>query len=220
MNFLNIKKLLKMGVISPKKKALINYFRISNSCGENYDINAIIDFKNDDNIYDSEEFEMLTSPSGKDNIEVDKWNNIISLIVRIDIVAEKYYYQTTSEIFFDTISTSIKQQHLHIHDYYFNYLFNTFSVLLLNQIFFNVIKLESPNLLSNIPLIEKYVHEDVCFLFIDEYIFKKSEVIKRAREPVNQITNIMKEYEFISENLMKSFIDKADNLILKSFGLT
>ncbi len=68
-------------------------------------------------------------------------------------------------------------------------------------------------------MIEKTVIKDACYLFRKEYQLKKSEVIKNARGPVDEIINIMKEYEFISENLMKSFINKADNHILKSFEL-
>lgn len=216
MDFL---KLIKIGNIPPKKKALINYFRICNSMGENYDYSSVVNFQKEDDIFDSEEFQILTSPSGKDDEEMNKWNNIISLMLRIDIVAEKYYYQTISGIYFDIKYVNKKLHNFYIRNCYFNFLFNTFTALLINQIFYDLIKLESAKLLQNIPIIEKTINKDVCFLFRSEYLTKKLEVIKSARGPVDEIINIMKEYEFISENLMKSFIDKADNQILKSFEL-
>ena len=216
MDFL---KLIKIGNIPPKKKVLINYFRVGNSIGENYDYSSIVNFKKEDDIFDSEEFELMTSPSGKDNEEMDKWNNIISLMLRIDIVAEKYYYQTISEIYIDLKYDNRKIHFFYIRNCYFNFLFNTFTVLIMNQIFYDLVKLESPKLLQNIPVIEKTIIKDACYLFRKEYQLKKSEVIKSARGPIDEIINIMKEYEFISENLMKSFIDKADNQILKSFQL-
>ncbi|MFA5770655.1 MAG: hypothetical protein WC894_04150 [Patescibacteria group bacterium] len=212
-------KLIKIGNIPPKKKVLINYFRICNSMGENYDYSSVVNFQKEDDIFDSEEFQLLTSPSGKDNVEMDKWNNIISLMLRIDIVAEKYYYQTISEIYLDLKFNYRKLHFFYIRNCYFNYIFNTFTVLLINQIFYDLIKVESPELLRNIPVIEKTINKDTCFLFRNEYLTKKSEVIKNARGPVDEIINIMKEYEFISENLMKNFIDKVDNQILKSFEL-
>lgn len=213
-------KLIKIGNIPPKKKVLINYFRICNSMGENYDYSSVVNFQKEDDIFDSEEFQLLTSPSGKDNVEMDKWNNIISLMLRIDIVAEKYYYQTISGIYFDTKYANLKLHFFYIRNCYFNYLFNTFTVILLNQIFYGLIKLESFDLLKNIPLIEKAIFKEACFLFKNEYLTKKSEVIKSARVVVDEVVDIMKEFEFIPENLIKSFIDKVDNQILKSFKLT
>ena len=142
MDFL---KLIKIGYIP---KVLINYFRVGNSIGENYDYSSIVNFKKEDDIFDSEEFELMTSPSGKDNEEKDKWNNIISLMLRIDIVAEKYYYQTISEIYLDLKYDNRKIHFFYIRNCYFNFLFNTFTVLIMNQIFYDLVKLESPKLLK------------------------------------------------------------------------
>lgn len=216
MNFL---KFIKIGNIPPKKKVLINYFRICNSMGENYDYSSVVNFQKEDDIFDSEEFQLLTSPSSKDNKEMDKWNNVISLMLRIDIVAEKYYYQTISGIYLDLKFDNRKPHFFYIRNCYFNFLYSTFTVLLINQIFYDLIKVESPELLRNIPVIEKTINRDTCFLFRKEYLIQKSEIIKNARGPVDEMIDIMKEYEFISENLMKSFIDKADKHILTSFEL-
>ncbi len=214
-------KLFNIVNITPKRRAILNYLRVQ-YLTEKHDenIKQIINSQEGLDTFSYDEYELLVSNKNeKERKEVDEWNNIISMTLNMDISAQKYFYQTVSLIFFSPL-LSAKSRLFLIRYYYNNFLSTTFSVCLLNQIFFEQIELRSPALLDEVLILEKEAQINNCLLFRYEYLNNKKNIIKDAKEPVEEIIDIIKDYEFISSGLFNSFVDKTDQFFIRSLGLS
>lgn len=210
---MDTKTLIMNSDISPKKIALIRYFRIVDLVEKSGgDVTKAIKLKVSHDIFSYEESKILLS-KGKENIKV--WNHIISVLLNTDTMAEKYYFQTVAGIFMNYFFENKDEQILYVRQSYFNYLCKAFSVALLNKIFYDLIDIQSPKFLITISDLEKKAKSDCCYLFRKEYFIRKKEIIKNARELIDEVANDVKSYEYISASLIDSFIDKTDQVFMK-----
>lgn len=211
---MDIQSLIQSADISPKQVALIKYFKIVELAKKyDNDVDKVMEIIDKEDIFSSTESRALASKNKKEDVRV--WSSKISMLLNLDTIAEKYYYQTVSLIYTKRFFENANEQNELIHKCYFQYISKAFSVVTLNQLFYDLIEIQSPLYLVTISEFEQESINNCCYLFRREYQVGKDEIIKKARILIEEVAKNVERHEYISERQIDKFLNKSDQVFIK-----
>lgn len=215
---MNLSRFLKRANLTSKEIALIDYFRTDGSVDKyNGDFSRLINAKEGYDVFSYEEIEELLSVR-ETRDAVNYWRNIISFILNVDLIGQKYFYQMVSIVHRPNIFENKEKQLITIRKSYFKFIENTFLAMTLNRIFKGLIEIESPLLLIEIPFVEKEP-SDYCLLLKSEYLSKVDTLADKTKKTFIELTQFVKGEEYFSPSFISSAIKSTDEMFKKSYRL-
>ena len=214
---MDIQALIQRADISPKQAALMKYFKVVDLVKKyDNDVDKVMERIDKEGIFSYAELRVLAKKNKTEDLRV--WSSKISMLLNLDTIAEKYYYQTISLIYTKRFFENANEQNELIHKCYFQYLSKAFSVVTLNQLFYDLIEIQSPLYLVTISEFEQESINNCCYLFRIEYQMRKDEIIKKARRLIEEVADNVARHEYISERQIDKFLDKSDQVFIKLLG--
>ena len=214
---MDIQALIQSADISPKQAALMKYFKVVDLVKKyDNDVDKVMERIDKEGIFSYAELRVLAKKNKTEDLRV--WSSKISMLLNLDTIAEKYYYQTISLIYTKRFFENANEQNELIHKCYFQYLSKAFSVVTLNQLFYDLIEIQSPLYLVTISEFEQESINNCCYLFRIEYQMRKDEIIKKARRLIEEVADNVARHEYISERQIDKFLDKSDQVFIKLLG--
>lgn len=215
---MNLTNFFKIANLTAKEIALMDYFRIKEVV-KKYHGDFLLTINATDG-YDTFTYkeleELIAAEDTKD--DVNCWRTIISAILNIDLVAQKNFYQMVTIIYRSYIFKDKDIQLLAIKETYSQFITNTFTALVLNKLFKDLIDIQSPDLLTDIPSIEK---EPIsfCLLLKQGYLKEKAKIKETAQNIMNEVIERSRDSEHISSDFVSSSIDYALDVFKQSYRL-
>lgn len=216
--------------ITQKRKAIVHYFRIVSAVDKSRgNLSELPDDIKDygDGLFSNQEYNKLTANKNRaEEIEFNKWSDVLSILLSMDLTARCYYYKIFSLIMSSIVSKEVKDYSKDIEEQVYYFYVYSFLTSLLDKVFDEKIK---PECLTFIPLISALEDGDVFDIknnskfrkipLCNIYLLRKDEIIEEGKYVFKETLEIIREYQYFSESIVERYIDETDRFFETDLGL-